>query len=140
MTPTGSDTYLRTQILTAPPEKLQLMLYDGAIRFATQAKNRMGEKKWEASCELLIRAQNIVMELMSSLRPEVNPSLCGKLASLYLFIYTKLVDANIKHDARLIDDALEVLTIQRNTWVELLDKLARERASEEVSSGVSVSA
>jgi len=137
---TGSDAYLRTQILTAPPEKLQLMLYEGAIRFARQAKDRMLAKNWEASCELLIRAQNIMMELLSGLRSEVNPQLCGRLAAVYLFIYRRLVDANVEHSTQYIDDALEVLAIQRDIWLELLDKLARERAAEEVPSGTGISA
>lgn len=137
---TGSDAYLRTQILTAPPEKLQLMLYDGAIKFASQARDKVAQKNWEASCELLIRAQDIVLELMAGLRPQVNPSLCGKMASLYLFTYRRLVDANIEHDTKLIDDALEVLQMQRETWVELLEKLATEHVEEEAKSGVSVSA
>ena len=137
---TGSDAYLRTQILTAPPEKLQLMLYEGAIKFARQAKDRMLAKNWEASCELLIRAQNIMMELLSGLRSEVNPQLCGRLAAVYLFIYRRLVDANVEHSTQYIDDALEVLAIQRDIWLELLDKLARERAAEEVPSGTGISA
>lgn len=137
---TGSDAYLKTQIMTAPPEKLQLMLYEGAIRFASQARDRINERNWEASCELLIRAQDIMLELMGGLRPEVNAGLCGRMAALYLFIYRRLVEANIRHDTRLIDDALEVLKIQRDTWVELIAKLSRERSEEEAKSGVSVSA
>jgi flagellar protein FliS len=137
---TGSDAYLRTQILTAPPEKLQLMLYEGAIKFASQAREKITEKNWEASCELLIRAQDIILELLAGLRPQVNQSLCGKMASLYLFTYRRLVDANIEHDTKLIDDALEVLRMQRDTWIELLGKLAREHSEEETKSGVSVSA
>jgi len=124
----GTEAYLKTQILTAPPEKLQLMLYEGAIRFANQAKGKLSEKNYEASYELLVRAQNIVLELMCGLRPEVNPTLCGQLASVYSFIYTRLVEANISHDTEAIDAAVGVLTIQRDIWLELLDKLAKERA------------
>ena len=122
--------YLQTAVLTAPPEKLQLMLYEGAIRFATQAREKLAEKNYEASFEFLVRAQNIVLELICGLRPEHNPSLCERLAGIYTFIYKKLVDANVNHTPSSIDDAVTVLRIQRDIWLELLDKLAEERAAE----------
>ena len=126
----ASEAYLRTQILTAPPEKLQLMLYEGALRFAGQAKENLLAKRYEQSCELLIRAQGIMVELMSGLRHDVNPDMCGKISSVYSFIYRRLVDANMKRDAGAIDDAVKVLTIQRDIWLALLDRLALERAAE----------
>jgi flagellar protein FliS len=127
-----TNAYLKTQILTAPPEKLQLMLYEGAIRFALQAKNQMIAGNFEQSYDLLVRAQNIVLELICGLRPESDPSLCKKLASLYFFIYRRLVEANVMHKTSAVDDAVKILEIQRDTWRELLEKLAEERSGGEV--------
>jgi flagellar protein FliS len=133
---TGTDAYMKTAILTAPPEKLQLMLYDGAIRFANRAAEKIKERNYEASCELLLRAQDIVIELINGLRPELNPSLCGRLAGVYLFVYRRLVEANMNRDAGAVAAAVEVLAIQRNIWLELLDKLAQERAMKNEAPGV----
>lgn len=130
MTNTGTEAYLRTQVLTAPPERLQLMLYDGAIKFASQAKDRMAEGNFEASCDLLIRSQRITLEMLTGLRHDLNPGLCGKLAAIYTFIYRRLVEANVYRDRAAIDDALEVLAVQRGIWLELLDKLSAERGEE----------
>ena len=116
--------------MTAPPEKLQLMLYEGAIRFATLAKEKIREGDFEASHGLLVRAQNIILELICGLRPEEAPELCGRLSAVYTFIYGKFVEGNVKRDTSCIDDGLEVLAIQRDIWLELLDKLAEERAVE----------
>ena len=140
MVTSGSDAYLQTAILTAPPEKLQLMLYEGAIRFAGQARERIRERNFEASCELLVRAQSIVLELLCGLRPELNASLCGRLASVYTFVYRRLVDANVSRDMTAVDDAIKILTVQRDIWLELLDKLAKERAEEEPASKVAAGA
>jgi flagellar protein FliS len=137
MATTGSEAYLRTQVMTASPEKLQLMLYEGAIRFACQARDRMVERSFDASCELLIRSQEIVMELICGLRHDLNPELCGRMGAVYSFVYRKLVEANVSRDPAGIDEALKVLTIQRDIWLELLDKLARERAVEPSGAGVS---
>jgi len=125
-----ANAYLKTQIMTAPLEKLQLMLYEGAVKFANQAREKILEQDYEASYNLLVRAQNIVLELLAGLRPELNPSLCGRLSAVYAFVYNTLVEANVRRDTGMIDAAVSVLTIQRNIWVELLEKLAAERSGE----------
>ncbi len=126
----NTEAYLKTQILTAPPEKLQLMLYEGALRFARQAGENIKEGRYEASYELLVKAQNIVLELICGLRPEHNPVLCNKMAALYSFVYRRLVEANIRHDVKALEEALSVLSIMRDNWLDLLDKLAEERGEE----------
>lgn len=130
MTTRNTDAYLRTQILTAPPEKLQLLLYDGAIRFATQGRQKLAEGDYESSYHFLVRAQNIVLELLCGLRPEHDAALCGRMAALYSFIYHKLLEANVNHNPEAVDDALKILSIQRGTWLELLEKLGQERSRE----------
>jgi flagellar protein FliS len=124
-----AQNYLKTKIFTATPEQLQLMLYDGAIRFAEQARAALQQKNWEQSCELLSRAQKIIAEMTASLKHEVAPDLCGKLASLYNFVYRKLIEANIEHKLEAVDEALSILRYQRETWVMLLDQLARSKAA-----------
>ncbi|MHC4712558.1 MAG: flagellar export chaperone FliS [Planctomycetota bacterium] len=123
----STEAYLKTQVLTAPPEKLQLMLYEGALRFARQAGEKIQEGGYEGSYELLVKAQNIVLELICGLRPEHNPLLCNKMAALYSFVFRRLVEANVRHDMGALEDALSVLSMMRDNWLTLLDKLAEER-------------
>lgn len=108
--------------MTATPEQLQMMLYDGAIRFARQGREALQQGDLETSCEKLLRAQCIVLELQNGLRPEVNPHLCEQMASLYTFVYYRLIDANLIHDATPINEALQVLEHQRETWRLLMEK------------------
>ncbi|MEI8198160.1 MAG: flagellar export chaperone FliS [Phycisphaerae bacterium] len=130
MTHQPRTEYLKTQVMTATPEMLQLMLWDGAIRFAEQGKEAILQKDIEGSYKTLLRSQKIIMELSASMRREVDPDLCGKLTALYNFIYRRLVDANLKKEPKLVDDALEIMRHQRETWVMLMDKLSQQRASE----------
>jgi len=123
-----STQYLKTQIMTAPPEMLQLMLWDGAIRFAEQGKEAIVRKDIEGSYKSLLRAQKIIIEMTTTLRHDASPDLCGKLAALYNFMYRRLVDANLTKDPVAVDDALKVMRHQRETWAMLMDKLAKERA------------
>jgi len=130
MNPQGAQNYLRTQVLTATPEQLQMMLYDGAIRFAEQARPALAAKNWEASYLAISRAQKIITELTSSLRHDIAPELCGRLASIYNFIYRKLVEANVEHKAESLDEAIKILRFQRETWEMLLKQLGRQKAAE----------
>ncbi len=66
MNPQGAQHYLRTRVLTATPERLQLMLYDGAIRFAEQGKAALARSDFEASHLSLTRAQKVIAELSGS--------------------------------------------------------------------------
>ncbi len=127
MTTATENAYLRDAILTATQEQLQLMLYDGVIRFATQGKEAIVRKDYEASYEKLTRAQQILLEMQSGLNYEVNPELCRRVASIYNFLYRKLVDACVQRDVGAIEDALRVLRIERETWQILVDKVNKAR-------------
>ena len=131
--PAGSNnhanSYLRTKVMTATPEQLQMMLYDGAIRFCEQARVALNEKNWEQSYNLITRVQKIVMEMICALKHDVSPELCSRLAALYNFAYRKLIEANVDHNVGALEEALEVLRYQRETWGMLLDQLGKQKAA-----------
>lgn len=128
MNPQAAANYLRTKVFTATPEQLQLMLYDGAIRFAEQGKAALVQKNYEVSYNALSRAQKIITELQCGLKHDLAPELCGKLAALYNFVFRKLMEANIQHHVEAVDEALSILRYQRETWVLLLDQLGKAKA------------
>ena len=64
------------------------------------------------------------------LRHEVAPEICGQMASLYRFVFSKLVDANVNKDVQAVDDALKVLRHQRETWAILADKIQKAQSDE----------
>ncbi len=70
------------------------------------------------------------MEMNTSLRHSVNPELCAKMSALYNFMYRRLVEANVQKDVRLVNEALEIMRHQRETWAMLISQLSRERAAE----------
>lgn len=131
MTSATLNPYLRDAVLTATPEQLQLMLYDGAIRFALQGRDAIVRKDYEASFEKLTRAQHILLEMLGGLNYDANPELCKRMASTYNFLYRKLVDGCVKREVGDIDDALKVLRIERETWQILVDKVNRIREGTE---------
>ena len=117
------NKYLQAKVLTASPEQLQLMLYDGCIRFCEQARTAMQEKQIENSYKLLSRAEAIILELCNSMREEIAPEPCANMRRLYLFCYERLVTANMKKDLPALDEALSILRDLRQTWILLLEEL-----------------
>lgn len=124
MQPKAANPYLKTKILTASPEELRLMLYDGAIRFCRQSRDAMEAQDFEQSYNGLMRAQKIVLELSTSLNHSIAPELCDKLSALYTYIYRRLVDANLKRELEPIDEAIKLLDYERQTWQMLMQKLS----------------
>lgn len=124
-----ANTYLRTQVLTASPEQLRLMLLDGALRFARQAAEGMAAKDYEATYNGITQARAIVLELATSIRAEVDPDLAQRVRSVYMFIYREMVDASLARDLPRLEKAIDLLQYERETWAMLIEKVAGERAA-----------
>lgn len=124
-----SQKYLRTKVLTATAEQLQLMLFDGAIRFSEQARVALQNKNFEHSYQLLTKTAAIVHQLICGLRDDVAPDLCKKLKGLYSYAYKMIVDANINHHMESLDEAIGILKYQRETWIMLMEQLTKTKAA-----------
>ena len=118
MTYNALNQYKQNTVFTATPEELTLMLYDGGIKFMNIAGYSIENNHMEKAHESLIRAQDIVIELKSSLNMDYEIS--TNLRKLYDFIIDKLIDANISKKKEPIDEALEILTELRDTWKEAM--------------------
>ncbi|MCG3128331.1 MAG: hypothetical protein CHACPFDD_03214 [Phycisphaerae bacterium] len=118
--------YLRGAVLTASPEQLHLMLLDGAIRFCVQGLDAIARQDIEGNFNALDRAQRIVLQMRAGLNREISPQLVDQMSALYHYIYMQLVDGSVQRNATAIENALKILRHQRETWVMLIEKLARE--------------
>nr|WP_296065298.1 flagellar export chaperone FliS [uncultured Actinoplanes sp.] len=111
------DRYLQDSVSTASPGKLLLMLYERLIRDLTQAEEAIGESDRERSSELLIHAQEIVLELRTTLDMDAWAGAPG-LASLYGFVLTELIGANVAQDAAKVASCRGLLEPLRDAWRE----------------------
>lgn len=118
----ASNSYLENAVLTASPEELTLMLYDGTIKFMNQALIYITAKNMAKANETIQKAQNIFGELMSTLNMDYEVS--NDLYKMYDFIITSLIQANIKKDVPLIREMISLTRDLRNTWAEAM-KLAK---------------
>ncbi|MDG2029817.1 MAG: flagellar export chaperone FliS [Phycisphaerales bacterium] len=128
----GSDepnAYLQTKVLTASPAELRLMLIDGTIRFAEQARAGLISRDHEKTFEGFTKSRAIVTELISGLNPEADPALCDRLNGLYTYIFTRLVDASSERSTEILDEVIQIIRFERETWALLVKSLSRENAS-----------
>jgi flagellar protein FliS len=116
------DAYLQTQVLTAPPQKLRLMLIEGAMRFVQRTAACWEAEQWEEGLEANIRAREILGELMASLDPEQSP-LAGQILPIYNFVFRTLTEAQLEHNRQKLADALRVLGEERETWRQVCEAL-----------------
>lgn len=126
MTTLEPNAYLKTKVLTAGPAELRLLLIDGAIKFVEQGKSGLEKKNYEEVYNGISQCQQILMELTSSLNREIEPELCDRLSGLYTFMYGRLIEASTEKDVSKMDEVLELLRFERETWQMLRDKMARE--------------
>lgn len=122
-----NNPYFRTKVLTAKPEELRLMLIEGAIRFMREARDSMTARNHEKTFEGITGARNIVLELMTSLRHEVAPDLCARMDALYNYMFRRLTEASFERSTEKLDEVISLMDYERETWLMLTEKLARER-------------
>ncbi|WP_182188051.1 flagellar export chaperone FliS [Pectinatus frisingensis] len=115
-----AEAYKRQQILTASPEMLTLMLYNGAVKFINEGIKHIGEEDCIKSNKVLIRAQNIIIELMSSLNMEYD--IAKQLYPIYNYIYRILIEGNMKNDADKLEEAKKLVLQLRDTWAQAMKK------------------
>lgn len=116
--------YRQQSVMTASPGELTLMMYNGCIRFIKQAVQHIKDKDVEAAHNAIVRAQDIISELMSSLNMDYEVS--NNLMSLYDYIFRRLVEANTKKDIEILDETLALITELRDTWSEAV-KITRKQ-------------
>jgi flagellar protein FliS len=126
MKPISTQTYLKSRVMTASPEELQLMLYDGAIRYAQLFRQAILDNQIESAQAAYERADAILTELHQGLRPERAPDLVDRYTALYDFCQRRLGEAEFRRVPQPVEDALRVLQHIRQTWVLVMEKIREE--------------
>ncbi|MCC5823117.1 MAG: flagellar export chaperone FliS [Phycisphaerales bacterium] len=122
-----TTAYLRSKVMSASPEELRLMLLDGALRFAHQARTGLESKNYELTYSGFSQCRAIVMELINTINASANPELGEKVRSLYAFFYSELITASFDRDIPRLDKVIELLEYERETWAMLMERLVEER-------------
>ncbi|KLU65876.1 flagellar protein FliS [Desulfosporosinus acididurans] len=111
------SAYRQTSVSTATPDKLLLMLYDGAIRFLIQARVAMEQRNYEETNKWLQKLQDIFTELNISLDMEQG-EIAVNLRKLYEFYQNEVLMANIEKSSERLKPVEDFLRSFRETWAK----------------------
>jgi flagellar protein FliS len=116
------STYRHMSVETASPGELVLMLYNESIKNMRDAATLIERKDLSGTSACLLKAQDIINELRGSLDLDAGGELARKLASMYDYVYSRLVEANLRKSSPPIADAVKVMGELRYGWEEALHR------------------
>jgi len=117
------NTYKMNAIMTASPEELTLMLYNGLVKFIMMAQKAIEDKDIQKAHDSIIRAQRIIEEFQATL--DMQYELSKGLMMMYDYMHDRLIDANIKKDISILDEVLRYAKDLRDTWAKAM-KIAKQ--------------
>ena len=129
----GTQAYVQTTFSTVGQGEILVMLYDGAIKFLTQAKEKIREKDAGGKGVLISKALDIINELDASLSMDVGGALAKNLHQLYFVCSTRLLRANLRMDIGPIDSVLDILGTLRDAYAQVLNTPEARAASAQIS-------
>lgn len=115
-----ANQYLANKVMTASPQELTLMLYDGCIKFLNRALIAIDNEEIEEAHKSLVKAQNIIEEFMIVVDRKIE--IGNNLFLLYDYMYRRLVEANIKKDKDITNEVLGLIRELRDSWKIAMDK------------------
>ena len=132
MAPVPYQAYRQSQAATASQAELVVLLYRGAVRFAAKGRIHLESRDVAAAHSALLKAQEILVELMLGLKPGAE-QITHDLYALHHYIYQVLYDANMKKDVALVDEGLKHLRELLATWEQIALPPSRSRPADVVS-------
>lgn len=102
--------YQTSNITTATPEKLMILLFDGMLQFLQKAKNAIAENNLRERAENIENARKILRELMRTIDLENGNDVSKQLFRLYNRLAMNLIKANVQRNSGLIDEVIVDIT------------------------------
>ena len=129
----GAQAYLSTHIATTDQGQLLLMLYDGALKFLAQAREKMLARDMAGKGVLISKAIDVVNELASSLNMEKGGTLADNLNNLYFLCTARLLQANAKLSVEQLDSVVKILAGLRDAYARIINTPEARAAAAQIS-------
>jgi flagellar protein FliS len=113
------QSYQQNAVMTAPPGRLVVMLYDGAGRFLRRASLAMQNGEVQRTNEALQRGEAIIDELLVTLNHEEGGEIAASLRDLYLFCRRHLNEARVEKDHEKVDAVVGLLEELRDAFAQI---------------------
>lgn len=116
--PSAYAQYNNSKVLTASPGELTLMLYEGAIKFCNIAMVAVEQKDIEKAHIHITKVEKIIDYLRQTL--DMQYPVAQDFERIYSYLSQRLVEANIKKDAEILEEVNGHLRSVRDTWKEVM--------------------
>jgi len=114
------DQYKKDAVISAPPERIVLMLYDGAMRHMNLALKKLKSGDRSGYSQHLSKGQAIVAELVNSLDAKLGGEVGKNLERLYLYIIDRLIEANLNGQGQAISDCIRIMKTLKEGWEDAI--------------------
>ena len=118
----GIQSYRKTNIITSDPVRLITICYEGAIDSLKRAKQKISEKNYEEKGKAIIKAQDIIEELICALDFEKGNEIANNLDLLYRYMLNRIVQGDLNKDVGPIDEVIGILSELLSAWQEVASK------------------
>lgn len=115
----ANRAYQQTNVQASSPLELVVLLYDGALKFMTRARDAMARRDMVAKRDALSRSMAIVGELHATLNMHEGGEIAVSLDALYSYVNARLLDANMKGDPAAIDESIKLISQLRDAWAHI---------------------
>jgi len=112
------QAYQQNSVVQSTPGELTLMLYNGCLKFLNQAKKGIETNNIELKNTNIQKAQNILREFMVTL--DMSQNVSESMASLYEYMISRLVEANINNDVKIVEEVYGLTLEFRDTWKQII--------------------
>jgi len=124
----GARAYATTQVQTASPVQVVVLLYDGTIQAMKLAQEGMQNNNREDKSRFLGRALRVVSELSATLNMEQGGTVARDLLRIYEFVIHELTQANLLNQPERLDAPIRCLGVIREAWLELALQINKPQA------------
>ena len=119
----GANVYQQVRshggVESADPHGLITLLMDGALERLVKGRAHMLRGEIAAKGETITRCIEIIGGLRDSLDPKVDTAMVERLDSLYEYMSRRLLQANLRDDADILDEVSGLLQQLRDSWVQV---------------------
>lgn len=135
----SQSAYWETEVLTATPQKMRLMLINRALQLALQAAEQWEADPSQPYVHAVSRCRGILAELASTVNGEAS-ELASQVRQLYAFLLKSLIEADRTRDVNKLSDIVDVLRVERGTWREVCHRMPEAPAGHRMGKAPEVTA
>lgn len=122
------QVYKENAVNTASQGELSVMLYNGCLKFIKLAKKDIADGDLTAKNTHLIRAQDIIREIMVT--SNMDSKVSNDLMRLYDYLYRQLIEANIHNNVAILEEVEGFVIELRDLWKEMIQLNRKQQFAE----------